>query len=158
MALVTVWTFDSPHLPRDYPGFRRAATQAAINNYRYTRRPDSLEVDELLLGSQGFTRDEYLTFTVEVIHSKIFEGYDGEGRKCPVRARRYEARLTLREFNMLEGAEQCVRLIEVDSPGGDIWIKINDYPELAQFPYVENRERIVVDPNARVTDPKELDL
>ncbi|WP_155122438.1 hypothetical protein [Burkholderia ubonensis] len=117
-----------------------------------------MEVDELLLDSQGFTRDEYLTFTVEVNHSNIFEGYDGDGRQCQVRAGRYEARLTLREFSMLVGAEQCVRLIEVDSPGGDVWIKIDDYPELAQFPYVESRERIVIDPNARVTDPKELEL
>ncbi len=48
--------------------------------------------------------------------------------------REYDARVTLREFNVLVGVERCLHVIDADERGGDLCIKLNDYPELAAFP------------------------
>jgi len=156
MAVVTVWTFDAPGFPVDLPGLRRAATQSAIERFGYVRRAnESMNVDERLLDDNGLTREEYLTFRVKVLHSKGFAGYSTDSQRLQVMAGEYEARLTIRTFNELVGAVPCVRLIEGDSRGGDLWIKIKEFDELANFPDVENPRHLEVH-GWRVTDPEEL--
>jgi hypothetical protein len=155
MAMVTVWTFDVPGLPMDLPGLRRAATKAAIARFGYAPRDDSLNVDESLLDTNGMTREEYLTFRVRVEHSQAFAGYSVNGQRLQVMAAEYDARLTIREFNALVGAVPCVQLIDGDSRGGDLWIKIEEYDELVNFPDVENPRHLTV-LASRVTAPEEL--
>ncbi|MEM5461366.1 hypothetical protein VSR69_42345 [Paraburkholderia phytofirmans] len=155
MAIVTVWTFDAPGHPTERPGFRKAATQAAIDRFGFVRRGDSLNVDERLLDIDGLTREEYLTFRVWVPHPQAFAGYSVDGQRLQVMAGEYDARLTIHEFNAIVGAVRCVQLVDGDSRGGDLWIKIEEYDELANFPDVENPQRLDVR-DSRVTAPEEL--
>ncbi|WP_157658148.1 hypothetical protein [Burkholderia ubonensis] len=155
MAMVTVWTFDVPGQPTERPGLRKAATQAAIDRLGLVRRDDSLNVDERLLDIYGLTREEYLTFRVWVPHAQVFAGYSVDGQRLQVMAGEYDARLTIREVNAIVGAVPCVQLVNGDSRGGDLWIKIEEYDELENFPDVENPQHLDVR-GSRVTAPEEL--
>ncbi|MGF6575080.1 hypothetical protein ABH945_007209 [Paraburkholderia sp. GAS333] len=155
MAIVTVWTFDVPGQHTERNGLRKAATQEAIDRFKFVRRGDNLNVDERLLDINGLTREEYLTFIVRVPHLQVFAGYNGDGQRLQVMAGEYDARLTIREFNSAVGAIPCVQLVSGDSRGGDLWIRIDEYDELANFPDVENPQHLDVR-DSRVTAPEEL--
>lgn len=155
MAKVTVWTFDLHGRPIEVPGLRAAATQSAIDRFEYVRRGESLEVDERLLDTNGLTIMEYLTFRVRVPHSHAFAGYSENGQRLQVMNGEYDARLTLREFDPIVGGIPCVQMVGGDSRGGDLWIKVDEFGELAHFPDVENAQHMEV-LGSRVTEPDEL--
>jgi len=155
MTKVTVWEFDAPRIPANFPGLRARATQAAIDEAGYTRREGTdLQVDERFL-NDGFTRRDYVTFRVRILHSDAFAGFDSGRQRLKVMAGEYEARLTLREFDAIVGAVECLQLVGADTRGGDLWIKESEFDELATFPDEVNPLHIEV-LDWRVTEPDEL--
>ena len=156
MAIVTVWQFDLVGQPLEHPGLRRCATQGAIDRYGYVRRDGTeLEVDDSLLDLHGLTREEYLTFRVGIKHSEAFAGFNVRNQRLNVMSGEYDARRTLREFNPVIGGVSCVQLVSADTRGGDLWIKIDEYDELENFPYVDIPLRLEI-LDWRVTEAAEL--
>jgi len=138
MSNVTVWLFNSTYPgPRDVGiGLRRAATRAALANDVHLVRIENseMDVDQRFIDAQGFTREEYMTFLVRVLHSNAFSGFTYDRQRRQLMAGEYDARLTLREFHPLVGGERSLQVIDADSRGGDLWIKLDDYRELTDFP------------------------
>lgn len=138
------------------PSWSSASRNASRDrSFRYARLGASLNVDERLLDANGMTREEYLTFRVRVGHSQAFAGYSVDGQRLQVMTGEYDAQLTIREFSALVEAVPCVRLMDGDSRGGHLWIKIEEYDELVNFPDVENPRHLTV-LASRVTAPEEL--
>lgn len=138
MANVTVWLYNSTY-PGAYAGgagLRRAATRAALAKDPHLVRIENseMEVDERFIDVDGFTREEYMTCRVHVLHSNAFSGFTHDGQRRQVMAGEYDTRLTLREFNVLIGGERCLRMIGADARGGDLWVKLGDYVELGGGP------------------------
>ncbi|MCL4627703.1 hypothetical protein [Burkholderia multivorans] len=160
MSLVKVWYYDLGPANSITAGLRFRATSEAITNMGAKLLENSaLEVDERLIARNGITRPEYITFRVRVKHSQAFAGYTaGENRKperVNVLAGEYDARLTVREFVTIVGAENCLQLVGADARGGDLWIKTTEYDELFSFPNGLNDAHIEV-LSERVTSADEL--
>ena len=138
MANVTVWLFNSNYhgAQPGGAGLRLAATRAAIERHAQLVRIENseMDVDERFIGAQGFTRSEYMTFRIRVLHSHAFSGFTHDGERRQLMAGEYDGRLTLREFHAPVGGERCLEVIGADERGGDLWIKLDDYLELASFP------------------------
>lgn len=138
MANVTVWLFNNnyPGAHGSGAGLRLAATRQAIERHPQIIRVENseMDVDERFIDAQGFTRPEYMTFHISVMHSHAFSGFAHDGQRRQLMAGEYDARLTLREFHALVGGERCLHVIDADKRGGDLWIKLDDYLEFANFP------------------------
>ncbi|MGF6649668.1 hypothetical protein OKW34_000230 [Paraburkholderia youngii] len=138
MANVTVWLFKSndPRAHAGGLGLRLAATRAAVERHPQLVRIENseMDVDERFIDVQGFTRSEYMTFRIRVLHSHVFSGFSNDGQRRQLMEGEYDARLTLREFCAPVGGERCLRVIDANERGGDLWIKLDDYLELANFP------------------------
>lgn len=138
MANVTVWLFNSnyPGAHAGGAGLRLAATPAAIERDPQLVRIENseMDVDERFIDDHGFTRSEYMTFRIRVLHSHAFSGFAHDRQHRQIMAGEYDARLTLREFHAPVGGERCLQVIDADERGGDLWLKLDDYLELANFP------------------------
>jgi len=142
MAMIKVWGYKS-----NGEVLCRRATRAALDKYGLVPAENSeIEVDELFINAEGFTRPEYMTFHIAVRHSEAFAGYALDGARLCLMAGEYDARLILREFSALVGAELCLQVVNADQrqQGSDLWIKMSEYGDLDQFPDEIPPQRLTV--------------
>lgn len=160
MPTATVWEFDTPPHPADTPRFRFRATRGAIERYGFTLRDGTdLQVDERFINADGLVILEYMTFRVRIQHAHAFAGYpldpQRQRQRVNVEAGEYDARLTLREFEPVIGAENCLQLVDADARSGDLSVKLREFDELMSFPVDVNPLHIEV-LSSRLTRPDEL--
>ncbi|MBN3794382.1 hypothetical protein [Burkholderia sp. Ac-20392] len=146
--------------PANIPRFRLRLTREAIEQNGFTLRDGTdLQVDAQMVNANGYTRLEYLTFRVRILHSQAFAGYpsvpERERQRVVVEAGEYDARLTLREYVPVVGPENCLQLVDADKRGGDLFIKVSEYDELETFPVEVNPLHIEI-LSVRVTSPDEI--
>jgi len=107
----------------------------------------ALELDERFVNADDFTRPEYLTFRIRVAHNHAYAGYARDGGHLQLMAGEYDARLTLREFVAVIGAEPCLLVVGADQrpQGGDLWVKLSEYRhDLGRFPDELPEQRMAV--------------
>jgi hypothetical protein len=161
MANVTVWLFDNPYSGTGAvgAGVRRYATHAAIEREGLIPLAESaIELDELFVNADGYTRSEYLTFRIRVLHDHAYAGYARDRVRLQLMAGEYDARLALREFVAAVGAERCLQVIGADQRphGGNLWVKLSEYQyELERFPDDVPEQRMTVI-DRRITAAHEL--
>ncbi|PRX26100.1 hypothetical protein B0G75_12057 [Paraburkholderia sp. BL18I3N2] len=163
MAITTVYQYRVPGQPATN---RRGAqphyaTRAAIERSGQAPLLDTaLELDESLLDANGFARLDYLTYRIHVRHG-AYAGWtasDGApaGARLQLMAGDYDARLTARVFNPAAEAVRCLQIVGANQrAGGDLWVRLDEWPELARFPAVPVDAGLVIN-GRRLSEPGEL--
>lgn len=166
MANINVYQYRVPSQPDiNLRGLQpRYGARPAIERIGQTPLLDTvLELDERLLDADGFTVPEYLTYRIHLKHSHGYAGWTAPvgalaGARLQVMAGDYDARLTMREFDPASGATPCLRIVDANQrAGGDLWVRLDDEPELARFPDLAPTAALVIN-GRRLTDPDELDV
>lgn len=165
MANINVYQYRVPGHPEiNLRGLQpRYGTRPAIERIGYIPLLDTvLELDERLLNADGFTVPEYLTYRIHLRHSHGYAGWTAPHGKLTcarlqVMAGDYDARLTMREFDPACGGTLCLRIVGANQrAGGDLWVRLDDEPELARFPDLAPTAALVIN-GRRLTDPDEVD-